>query len=76
MLFAVDRVERLFKIYEVQIECCFPLVNLLNDVLQYNLNTCSVPPCLFYNLPGGGGGNSIVSHLSFLTHSVCQYDVT
>ena len=25
---------------------------------------------------GGGGGNSIVSHLSFLTHSACQYDVT
>ena len=26
--------------------------------------------------PGGGGGNSIVFHLSFLTHSTCQYDVT
>ena len=27
---------------------------------------------------GGGGreGNSIVFHLSFLTHSACQYDVT
>ena len=24
----------------------------------------------------GGGGNSIVSHLCFLTHSSCQYDVT
>ena len=24
----------------------------------------------------GGGGNSIVFHLSFLTHSACQYDVT
>ena len=25
---------------------------------------------------GGGGGNSIVFHVSFLTHSACQYDVT
>ena len=25
---------------------------------------------------GGGGGNSIVFHLSFLTHFACQYDVT
>ena len=25
---------------------------------------------------GGGGGNSIVFHLCFLTHSSCQYDVT
>ena len=24
----------------------------------------------------GGVGNSIVFHLSFLTHSACQYDVT
>ena len=24
----------------------------------------------------GGGGNSIVFHLSFLTHSACQYDDT
>ena len=24
----------------------------------------------------GGGGNSIVFHLSFLTHSACQCDVT
>ena len=23
-----------------------------------------------------GGGNTIVFHLSFLTHSACQYDVT
>ena len=33
--FAVDRVEHHFKIYEVQIECCLPLVNLLNEVPQY-----------------------------------------
>ena len=25
---------------------------------------------------GGGEGKSIVFHLSFLTHSACQYDVT
>ena len=25
---------------------------------------------------GGGEGNSIVFHLSFLTHTACQYDVT
>ena len=25
---------------------------------------------------GGRGGNTIVFHLSFLTHSACQYDVT
>ena len=25
---------------------------------------------------GGGGGNSIVFHLSFLTYSAYQYDVT
>ena len=25
---------------------------------------------------GGGGGNSIVLHLTFLTHSALQYDVT
>ena len=25
---------------------------------------------------GGGEGYSIVFHLSFLTHSACQYDVT
>ena len=25
---------------------------------------------------GGGEGNSIVFHVSFLTHSACQYDVT
>ena len=27
-------------------------------------------------LGGGGEGNSIVFHLSSLTHSSCQYDVT
>ena len=34
---------------------------------------------LFFKKPGGwwrGEGNSIVFHLSFLTHSACQYDVT
>ena len=50
--FSVDRVERLFKIYEVQIECCLPLVNLFNDVPQYKYLFCRTPAfsisCLFY----------------------------
>ena len=35
-------------------------------------------PSMFDPLGGGGrgGGNSIVFHLSFLTHSACKYDVT
>ena len=41
----------------------------------YNVFKCRITP------KGGGGGgrgegNSIVLHLSFLTHSACQYDVT
>ena len=30
----------------------------------------------FVGVDHWGGGNSIVFHLSFLTHSACQYDVT
>ena len=48
--FAVVIVERLFKIYEVQIECCLPLVNLFNHVPQYKYLFVR-PPCLFYILP-------------------------
>ena len=35
----------------------------------------SLNPSTFDPL-GGGGGNSVVFHLRFLTHSACQYDVT
>ena len=48
--FAVVIVERLFKIYEVQIECCLPLVNLFNHVPQYKYLFVRLP-CLFYILP-------------------------
>ena len=50
--FSVDIVERLFKIYEVQIECCLPLVNQLNDIPQYKYLFCRTTAfsisCLFF----------------------------
>ena len=53
--FKVDRVERVFKIYEVQIVCCLPYVTLLNDVPQYEYLLCRPLPfpyraCSFLSL--------------------------
>ena len=33
--FTVDGINSFLKIYEVQIQCCFPFVNLFKDILQY-----------------------------------------
>ena len=53
--FQEDRVERLFKIYEVQIVCRLPYVTLLNDVPQYEYLLCRPPAfsisCLFFPQP-------------------------
>ena len=39
-VFAVNRVECIFKFYEVQIECCLLLGSLLNDAPQYKYLFC------------------------------------
>jgi len=36
--FTMERVKRLFKIYEIQIKRCLPLINLLSDVLCIHVN--------------------------------------
>ena len=49
---------------------------LKGGVFTIDLHVSFQKKCEFYNGGGGAKGNSNVFHLSFLTHSVCQYDVT
>ena len=50
-----------------------------NEGAWYDISTRKEKKSLFSKpiaTGRGRGGNSIVFHLSFLTHSACQYDVT
>ena len=50
--FTMERVKCLFKIYEIQLKCCLPLINLLSDVLCIHVNVVHVvqfyPRCNFH----------------------------
>ena len=50
----MERVKCLFKIYEIQLKCCLPLINLLSDVLCIYVNVVHVvqfyPRCNFHFL--------------------------
>ena len=52
--FTMKRVKCLFKIYEIQLKCCLPLINLLSDVLCIHVNVVHVvqfyPRCNFHFL--------------------------
>ena len=46
--FTMGRVKCLFKIYEIQIKCCLPLINLLSDVMCINAVVQFNPWCNFH----------------------------